>query len=183
MWHHGCTATVLMHGDLHIKPHYSHVSPLHGSARGRAPCCCQGREGSITSCSSMQSPEAAERRDAQSKSGPRAIPEPSSGLRHHLAPQVLAPPPRWKRDGLHSFTCVSSMGSSHTYIETQLDYPLHPLEDKAALTPGAPCFTPCAQKASCPPPSLSIPQPCPSPPALRQPCLFAQGICSRGHLL
>jgi len=26
-------------------------------------------------------------------------------------------------------------------------------------------------------------QPCPSSPALRQPCLFAQGICSRGHLL
>lgn len=33
------------------------------------------------------------------------------------------------------------------------------------------------------PPQNPPARPCPSSPALRQPCLFAQGICSRGHLL
>lgn len=42
------------------------------------------------------------------------------------------------------------------YIKHNNSITPHPM---AALTPGAPHITPCAQKASCPPPPLSIPQP------------------------
>lgn len=74
-----------MHGEMHIKLHYSPVSLLHGSAEDRVTHCCQSKEGSIISRISMQRPETAERGDAQSKSTPRAILQPAPGLRHHLA--------------------------------------------------------------------------------------------------
>lgn len=40
MWHHGCTAMVLMHGEMPIKLHYSPVSLLYGSAKERITHCC-----------------------------------------------------------------------------------------------------------------------------------------------
>lgn len=74
----------------------------------------------------------------------------------------------WESDRLHTLTCISSMESPHMYIDTQqLKFALHPTQNKAALTPGAPRFTPHAQRASCPPPPLSTPQP----------------GCARAHLL
>lgn len=181
MWHHGCTATVLMHDELHIKLHYSPVSLLHGSVRGRVTHCCRGREGSITSCISMQSPGAAERGDAQSKSTPRAILEPSPGLGHHLAPQVLAPPPPVGSDGLHTLTCASSMGSSRMYIKHHKSNTPSPYGSPHTSSPTLHSL--CTESLL--PPTTECPpaRPCPSPPALSQPCLFAQGICSRGHLL
>lgn len=182
MWHHGCTATVLMHDEVHIKLHYSPVSLLHGSVRGRVTHCCQSREGSITSCISMQSPGAAERVGSQSKTNPRAILEPLPGLGDHLAPQVLAPPPPVGSDGLHTLTCTSSTGSSCMYIKHNNSITPSPYGSPHTRSPTHHSL---CTESLLPPTTTEYPpaRPCPSPPALRQPCLFAQGICSRGHLL
>lgn len=101
-----------MMSSIHIKLRFS-------AAWSRVTHCCQSREGPITNCISMQSPEAAERGGAQIKSTPRAILEPP-GLGQNLAPLVLAPPPPVGR-----VMGSTPLGSSHMYIETQqLDYPL-----------------------------------------------------------
>lgn len=182
MWHHGCTATVLMHDKLHIKLHCSPVSLPQGQGYPLLP-----EQGKIQYyCISRQSPEAAERGDAQSRSTPRAILDPSPGLGHHLAPQVLAPPPPVGRAMGSTPFYVSPAWGAHICIQKHNNL-ITPslLGRQGSLQSRSPTLHSLCTESPLPPTTTEHPpaQPCPSPPALRQPCLFAQGICSRGHLL
>lgn len=132
----------------------------------------------VSACRALEQ----QRVGSQSKTNPRAILEPLPGLGDHLAPQVLAPPPPVGSDGLHTLTCTSSTGSSCMYIKHNNSITSSPYGSPHTRSPTHHSL---CTESLLPPTTTEYPpaRPCPSPPALRQPCLFAQGICSRGHLL
>lgn len=157
---HGCMTILLIHDDLHVKPCYGHVSLLHDSGQG-SPGAAGAAMDPSPPMSACKAPKCSREEGCSDQPPSKASPEPSTGLGHHLGPWVLAPPPPHGRatGSIPLHTSLAHGAHICTQTHNNFIFSPHPMQNNAALTLGAPRFTPHAQSASCPLSPLSTPQP------------------------